>query len=169
MTETNNDSLDSIRNEIDNIAASFEPHALYSLVATADVVNMYVDRALRKYDYDRTKFTVMYTLIAHGGGMTRTEISKRVYRSKQQITAVIDSLERDGLVRNQPIVGDRRIKMVTITRKALDVCRGSLSHRGQISDEAMSCLKAEEVTRLTVILRKIRKHLIKKVNELRLS
>jgi len=158
-----------MRNEIENIAAGLEPHALYSLVATADVVNMYVDSSLREYGYDRTKFTVMYTLIAHGGGMTRTEISKRVYRSKQQITAVIDSLERDGLVRNQPIVGDRRVRMVAITRKALDLCRGSLSDRGRISDEAISCLKAEELTRLTAILRKIRKHLIKKVEELRLS
>ena len=169
MTETNNDSLDSIRNEIDNVAADLKPHTLYSLTATGDVVNMYVDSALRKYGYDRTKFTVMYTLIAHGGSMTRTEISKRVYRSKQQITAVVDSLERDGLVRNQPVVGDRRIRMVTITRKALDVVRGSLSHRGQISDEAISCLEAEEATRLTAILKKLRKHLIKKVNELRLS
>jgi len=165
MDKNLDDSSNSTGNDVEAVAAALKPDVFYSIIATADIANMYIDNEIRKYGYHRTRFNIMYTLITHGGSMTPTEISKKIYRSKQTITAVVDGLEGDGLVRSRPVAGDRRIRMITITSKALDVVRETLPHRLQISHNAISCLKAEEVEQLNITLKKFRKHLSEKISE----
>ena len=53
----------------------------------------------------------------NGGEMTPSEIAENVFREKNSVTAVINTMERQGVVRREPSSEDRRSVKVVITDK----------------------------------------------------
>jgi DNA-binding MarR family transcriptional regulator len=93
-----------------------------AIFTTFDVVDNYVRLSLHDEEVSRAGKSILHILIANGGSMTATEISRHVWRSKYATIRVIDTLERDGFVtRKQPDTSDRRKKMITITGKGVDL------------------------------------------------
>ena len=133
-----------------------------SFIYTADVVNRYVDIELAKQGTtSRTGISVLHNLILHGGSMTPTRISERIFRSKHTVTKIIDTLEKQGLVRREPIGEDRRTRMVSITRKGLDLIkRSSAEGRERVSREVFQPLNDNQIEELGTVLKQIRKYLL---------
>jgi MarR family 2-MHQ and catechol resistance regulon transcriptional repressor len=65
-------------------------------------------------DLTWSQFAVLETLY-HLGPMTQGEVSAKVLKSGSNMTTVIDNLERDGLVRRERDVEDRRVIHVHLT------------------------------------------------------
>src|SRR3989304_5850955 len=79
-----------------------------SFLRTGDALNRYLELELAKWQSSPIRFAVMNALLANGGEMTPKEISRRTYRAPRTITSMIDSLERDGLVRREANPAARR-------------------------------------------------------------
>jgi MarR family 2-MHQ and catechol resistance regulon transcriptional repressor len=65
-------------------------------------------------DLTYSQFAVLETLY-HLGPLTQGEVSQKILKSVSNITTVIDNLERDGLVRRERDVKDRRVIHVHLT------------------------------------------------------
>ena len=96
MNKVFSSELQTMADEIREQAAQLRVLTFLSFVYTADVINRYLDITLAKYPVGRTGFSVLHSLVLHGGTMTPTKLSERIFRSKHAITRVVDKLEELG-------------------------------------------------------------------------
>ena len=90
---------------------------LLSIFTSFEVLERYLEVELRQHEATLIKFNIMSTLFKNGGEMTPSEIAESVFREKNSITSVINTLEREGVVRREPSTDDRRSVKVIITDK----------------------------------------------------
>ena len=160
MTKNLRERVESLAKDIRTQANDLRFDSLVSFTYTADIVNRYLNAVLYKYGINQTYFNILHNLITHGGVMTPTELSKRVFRSKHAITKAVDSLEKEGLVAREGIGSDRRTRKVAITKEGLDVVKNAMPYRQEVSSRAMSCLNEQQAQELNATLRQIRKHVL---------
>lgn len=160
MTRSFEDRVEYLANDIRAQANDLRVDNFLSFIYTAEIVDKYVDSVLRKYGANRTWMNILHILITHGGTMTPTELSRRVFRSKHAITRAVDSLEQEGLVRREGIGEDRRVRKVSITAKGLDVVKKTMPNRRDLGLRSMSCFGEEEAQTFGAALRRLRKHIL---------
>src|ERR1700720_591351 len=81
-----------------------------------------VERAIRarlRRDFNTTlpRFDLMAQLERNPGGLKMSELSKRLLVTGGNVTGITDQLVAEGLVRREPIEGDRRAFSVRLTPK----------------------------------------------------
>ena len=74
-------------------------------------------RLRREFNTTLPRFDFLAQLERHPGGLKMGELSKRLMVTGGNITGLTDQLVREGLVRRQPISGDRRAFAVQLTAK----------------------------------------------------
>ena len=134
-----------------------------SFMRTFDIMNRYLEIELMNYKTSPIRFAVMNAIVVHGGRMVPTAISKWVYRAPRTITSMIDSLERDGLIRRELNTKDRRSINVVVTEKGWDDASKKGSVAEEIDRRVLSCLSEEELNTLSGILKKLRRHLLSEI------
>ncbi len=103
------------------------------------------------------RFDVLAALQRRGERTTMSEISRMLLVSNGNVTAVVDRLEADGLVRRSADGSDRRTVYVSLTAKgARQFARLAAGHEREVN-ELFGSLSASEIDSLTVILRRLRK------------
>lgn len=88
------------------------------------------------------------------GGMRLTELAEQARVTKQTAGALVDQLERSGYVTRLPDPTDARARLVTLSDKGLEVCRGAGAEVGRIEaewrerlgDRAFDAMRAALVT-----------------------
>jgi DNA-binding MarR family transcriptional regulator len=93
------------------------------------------------------------------GGLSQVELSRMMLVNRANITAIIDRMEKAGLVVRSAVPGDRRSKSVHLTErggKLLNDIEGD--YRKEVRS-IMDVLGAEEVEQLIRMLEKIRANL----------
>jgi DNA-binding MarR family transcriptional regulator len=132
---------------------------LLSILVSFEVLARYLEVELRRHEATLIKFNIMSTLFKNGGEMTPSEIAESVFREKNSITAAINTLEKEGVVRREPSTDDRRSVKVIITDKA-----NRLSPIAQeLSREALSCIDKEQLEKLVGNMRTIRESLLPRI------
>ena len=134
-----------------------------SFIRTFDILNRYLELELVKYGTSPIRFAVMNAIILHGGSMTPTAISKWVYRSPRTITSMLDSLERDGLIKREANKKNRRSTVITVTKKGWDVTKKIVPANEELSQSVLSCLDDKQIETLKVVLKQLRKHLLRQI------
>ncbi len=80
------------------------------------------------------RFDVMAALWRRREGVTMSELSRLLLVSNGNATAVVDRLEKDGLVLRTPSQSDRRIVQVALTEAGLAEFEGlAQGHEGEVS------------------------------------
>src|SRR4030042_6216817 len=90
---------------------------LLSILMSFEVLARYLEVELKRHEASLIRFNIMSTLFKNGGEMTPSEIAENVFREKNSITAVINTLERQGVVRRGPSPADGASVEVFITEK----------------------------------------------------
>jgi DNA-binding MarR family transcriptional regulator len=160
MEEELTDMVQNLASDIRAQSQRLELNTFNSLLFTADMVSKYLDIETAEYSIGRTGLNLLFTLVLHGGSMTPTAISKKIFRSKFAVTKMMDTLEKRGLVKRGLIGNDRRTREVFITEKGLGVVQTvSVRERTRLGPEILSILDQSELEAFNSILRKIRKHI----------
>lgn len=133
---------------------------LNSISHTDDIVNRYFNTEFISIPISRINYLILRIVIQNGGSMNQTDISQTTTRAKHTITNAVDSLERRGYVKREPVKGDRRVKNVTITMKGLDLVENSFDEWAKISQVVTSCLDEKEQKQFLYYLRKLRNHIM---------
>ncbi|MGD0780615.1 MAG: MarR family transcriptional regulator [Dehalococcoidales bacterium] len=136
---------------------------LLSILMSFEVLARYLEVELKSYQATLIRFNIMSTLFKNGGEMTPSEISESVFREKNSITAVINTLEREGVVRREPSTNDRRSVKVMITEKGWKEANRLSPVAQELSREVLSCLEKQEVEDLVEIMRTLRESLLPKI------
>ena len=136
---------------------------LLSIMMSFEVLARYLEIELRRYEASLIRFNIMSTLFKNGGEMTPSEISESVFREKNSITAVINTLERQGVVRREPSTNDRRSVKVVITEKGWKEANRLNPIAQELSREALSCMDKAQLEDLVEIMRNIRESLMPRI------
>ena len=157
---SHSERLDSLAKRLRVQANDLKFDNFLSFVYTSELVNRYLDIELRKFGINRTQMSILHIIIARGGILTPTELSRRITRSKHATTKAVDSLEELGLTRSARTKSDRRLRRVSVTEKGLDLVEKTMSLRHKIGSQAMQCLDHQEAKALQDILTRFRQHVV---------
>jgi DNA-binding MarR family transcriptional regulator len=136
---------------------------LLSILMSFEVLARYLELGLKPFEATLIRFNVMSTLFANGGEMTPSEIAESVFREKNSITAVINTLEREGVVRREPSPDDRRSVNVVITDKGWKEANRLSPIAQELSREALSCMDKKQAEDLVDTMRKLRESLLPRI------
>lgn len=136
---------------------------LLSILMSFEVLTRYLEVELRHHEATLIKFNIMSTLFKNGGEMTPSEIAESVFREKNSITAAINTLEREGVVRREPSTDDRRSVKVIITDEGWKKANRLSPVAQELSREALSCIEKEQLEILVGNMRTIRESLLPKI------
>ncbi len=159
MSKVSDHELQSMADEIREQAAQLRVLTFLSFIYTSDVVNRYLDIEIARYPVGRTGFSVLHNLVLHGGTMTPTNLSQRIFRSKHAVTRVVDRLEKLGFVKRGAIGKDRRVRKVHITEEGLAFVKESqVAGQQRLSHVLLNPLDQKQIEALGVMMKQIREH-----------
>lgn len=159
MSKVFSSELQTMAGEIREQAAQLRVLTFLSFIYTADVINRYLDMELARYPVGRTGFSVLHNLVLHGGTMTPTKLSERIFRSKHAITRVVDKLEELGFAKRGGIGSDRRVRKVSITKEGLEfVKKSQAAGQQRLGHVLLHPFGHEQIETLNTMLKQIREH-----------
>lgn len=130
---------------------------LLNLIHTYDLIRAQVVKHIEKYDLSPAAFNVLMILSHYGqDGCPMCEIGELLLVSRPNVTGLIDSLTRKGLVERTEKEGDRRIKLVRLTPKARKLLDSILPSHYINVRKMFACISDEEKEILVELLTKIR-------------
>ena len=136
---------------------------LLSILLSFEVLARFLEVELKHYKASLIRFNIMSALFINGGEMTPSEIAESVFREKNSITAVINTLEREGVVRREPSTSDRRSVRVVITDKGWKEANRLSPIAQELSREVLSCMDKKQVEELVACMRTIRESLLPRI------
>ncbi len=133
------------------------------LLNTSDIVSRYTEIQLSKLGITPTQYTVLVTLKFCPKPPTLTELSQRIFRTKNSLTTVIDNMERDGLVKRIRDSADRRAIRIVATEKGKKLFENVRAPSRELVYNIMSCFAQNDVTQFSRLLRRVRKHTLQEL------
>jgi DNA-binding MarR family transcriptional regulator len=133
---------------------------LLSILMSFEVMARYLEIELKRYDVTLTRFNIMSNLFKNGGEMTPSEIAESVFREKNSITAVLNTMEKQGVIRREPSTDDRRSVKVVITDKGWNEVNRLNPIAQELSRKCLSCLEKGRVEDLVETMRTVRESLL---------
>jgi len=123
------------------------------LLACENIIENRLRTALRdRFNVTLPQFDVLAELEYLGKPLTMTDLSKRLMVSNGNVTGVVDRLVRDGLVERHPSESDRRVNLISLTARGLELFREMAAQHEQWVAGMFSDLGAEEVNQLGSLL-----------------
>jgi DNA-binding MarR family transcriptional regulator len=112
------------------------------------------DYLRREHETTLPRFDVMAALHRRDDTMTMSELSRLLLVSNGNATAVVDRLEKDGLVRRSPAPNDRRTVHVALTRKGSAAFDQMAQGHEERLDALFAGLDARDLDALRDVLRR---------------
>ena len=135
------------------------------LMSLSDLVNRYVHVGLRgEVDWLRLGTLILIVLIGKGT-MRPTELSRKLMRPTQNVTKLIDDLDKAGLITRNRETNDRRMVSVRITQDGLTYIDQSLAKINLVEEKIISVLDNDELETLARIVTKTRHTLVDLVSK----
>ncbi len=125
----------------------------------ADTIMKYANTHLyRKEKLSVIKVIVLRVLAANGGAMAPSEIAEWTFRERHNITTLIDRMKRDGLVRVERNIKDKRFVSVSLTAKGRKVLKQAMPVAREIVNQVMSSISEGDAVLLEKSLRVLRQN-----------
>jgi DNA-binding MarR family transcriptional regulator len=138
---------------------------LLSIITSFDVLQRYLELELMKYDVTPIRFRIMSALYKNNGEMTPSEIARSVFRANNSITAVLNTLIKQGVVYKESSDNDGRSVKIIITEKGWHDAKALNPVAQQLGRKILSCLDQNQIETLTDILRTVRNNLLDELAE----
>jgi len=115
-----------------------------------------LDRRLRPLGLTRVQWQALLWLSRADGALVQRELSEVLDIGAPATVALVDRMERDGLVTRSAVPGDRRRNAVVVTAKARRLLKTIRAAAGQLRKEVAAGLTREEIDSLCALLGKAR-------------
>jgi DNA-binding MarR family transcriptional regulator len=130
----------------------------FNLVRAANsLIQASEDKIHRPSGWSWAGFRVMY-IIWISGEITARDISRLASVTRQTMSSVLATLERDGLVERTRDAADRRLMAVRLTSTGNDGVRAAMKAQNELEATRLSFLTAEERHTLGLLLEKTLQH-----------
>ena len=134
---------------------------LYNIAACYALAERRIEEVLGKYGLSCVKMNALMIIKHVGGqnGIAQNALSKRMIVTAGNITRLVDRLEKENFVERSVQKGDRRIKLIKITRKAFDLLeRVWPVYKGKVG-EVISGISGRDMERVVAGLNGLRENL----------
>jgi DNA-binding MarR family transcriptional regulator len=129
-------------------------NAYLTFQRTYNIVNRTVSKRLARWGLSVPKYGVIIQLYDHES-LPLTEISKLIFCGNSNLTALIDRMERDGLVQRVNHGTDRRIKEIRLTEKGRELAPKVIGEYRPFLHQMMSCFSPDEQKTLSDLLARL--------------
>jgi DNA-binding MarR family transcriptional regulator len=102
---------------------NYQEASIYGLACAYSLVEKKITDYLRPFGLTPAKFNAMM-IIKHIGkekGLSQIEIGRRLIVTASNMTRLLDNLEKQGYIERFSRKGDRRVKLIKISRKGSDI------------------------------------------------
>ena len=113
-----------------------------------------LDRRLRPLGLTRVQWQALLLIARAEGGLTQREIAEHLDIGAPATVALVDRMERDGLVERTPVPGDRRRNAVCTTAASRRLLGRIEDAAGTLRREIMGGLTRTEIETLHALLTK---------------
>jgi len=129
-------------------------HTWLVLWKTCRAMEAHAVRSIESLSICPSDFGVLEVLL-HKGPMPINTIGKKVLLTSGSITALVDRLEKRGLVQRFDDENDRRVRLVRLTNSGRKLIEEAFAMHEVHLDEAVSDLTPDELANLTDLLKKL--------------
>lgn len=131
--------------------------AYLHLLRTGDELMRVSSSYFSRHNVSQGRFCVLMILMQEevGKGLSPAELADMSNCTRATMTGLIDTLEKDGMVRREPDVTDRRMMRVAITEAGRNSVQNLLPDHFKRTTEIMSGLSEEECRTLVSLLGKV--------------
>ncbi|MEJ2868705.1 MarR family transcriptional regulator [Actinomycetospora sp. OC33-EN08] len=131
--------------------------ATTSVFRVQQILQQAVDAALRPHELTFARYEALVLLsFSRSGALPMSLMGQRLQLHPTSITNIVDRLEGAALVRRTPHPSDKRTTLVEITDAGRDRCREATAAVTEV-EFGLVGLAADDVTRLTDLLAKVRR------------
>jgi MarR family transcriptional regulator for hemolysin len=113
-----------------------------------------LDRRLRPLGLTRVQWQALLWLSRAGGELMQRELSDWLEIGAPATVALVDRMERDGLVARSAVAGDRRRNAVTLTPKARHLLKTIEAVAVALRRDVVAGLTRDEIRQLCTLLGK---------------
>lgn len=129
---------------------------LYELTMLHDAIEDVFSMHFAKYSLSPAKFNALIHLYMAGDqGLIQSELGKKMFVSRANITGLIERLEKENLVVRTDDPSDKRVFRVRLTNKAFAHMHAFIPIHNDFMYRAVSALNREEKETLISLLRKL--------------
>jgi MarR family transcriptional regulator for hemolysin len=118
-----------------------------------------LDRRLRPLGLTRVQWQALLLIARAQAGLTQRELAQALDIGAPATVALVDRMERDGLVERTPVPGDRRRNAVCATGSSRRLLGRIQATAGTLRREVLDGLSPAEVATLTMLLHKARQRI----------
>ena len=133
-------------------------NAYLAIQRTYNVVNRTVSKKLAKWRLSVPKYGVILQLYDHET-LALSELSKLIFCGNSNLTALVDRMERDGLVQRLNNENDRRVKEIRLTEKGRELAPKVIGEYRPFLHQMMGRLSPEEQRVLIDLLTRLKERL----------
>jgi len=102
---------------------NFRESSIYALAYAYSYIEKEISEYLRSFGLTTAKFNAMM-VIKHAGkgiGLSQIDIGRRLIVTASNMTRLLDKLEKEGFIERFALKGDRRVKLIKISKKGSDI------------------------------------------------
>ena len=118
-----------------------------------------MNNRFRPYGLSTATFNVLLVLSRAGGSLSPCDIGEQLSVTRGTVTGLLDSLERQRLVRRTPHPKDRRMLLIELTDGGRNILDRLMPEHVQGMCELLACLSESEKKAFAGVLAKIQDHL----------
>jgi DNA-binding MarR family transcriptional regulator len=140
--------------EIELLGNAIRKSYLLRMAGFADVINRFIDIQF-KDKVNWLKTFALTILITSGGELTPSELGRRMLRSTDNTTKLVDTLVQGGLVKRYRRGKDRRNVQITVTIAGLSFMKEILmdiESEGKLVEASMDSVQLEQLDKLAFTL-----------------
>jgi DNA-binding MarR family transcriptional regulator len=130
-----------------------------NLIRTESLVVTELDRLFRSHGLSGPGFNVLMIIEGAGRPLSPYEIGDRRLVTRGTVTGLLDTLEKQGLVRRTPHPEDRRMLLIELSDPGRSLLAEVCSELFPIQEELTSSLSGAEKATLVHLLGKLQAHL----------
>lgn len=130
-----------------------------NLLRTDSIVNAELTRLFRQHGLSTATFNVLMILDGAATPLCPFEIGERLLVTRGTVTGLLDSLERQALIRRTAHPEDRRMLQIALTPKGKSLLKRVLPEHFPNEAAMMSVLSEREKQTLVRLLGKLQDHL----------
>jgi len=135
-----------------------EQETVLNVIRTADHFLQQTGRLLKRHGLSEPQYNVMRILRGNGGdGLSCSEIASQMVTYDPDITRLVDRLEKSKFVKRNRTEHDRRLVVVAITPKGLEVLEKLDEPMLDLHKEQLGHMPAKEQAELNRLLVKARR------------
>jgi DNA-binding MarR family transcriptional regulator len=133
--------------------------AIQSLQRTEALLAGRLNNRFRPFGLSTATFNVLLVLGSAGRSLSPCDIGEELQVTRGTVTGLLDSLERQRLVRRLPHPEDRRMLLIELTEEGRSLLDRLLPEHYQGMADILDCLSDSEKAAFTSVLGKIEQHL----------